>query len=204
MQAATIDMLFERLASRGQGAYGLADVSQLDHALQSAALASEQALGGAMIIAALFHDVGHLMSNVDTDLGSQGIDDRHEEASADVLEPLFGLEVSQPVRLHVAAKRYLCGSEPEYFDKLAMDSVRSLELQGGPMSTSELAEFEAQPLAQEAVALRRIDDAAKVFGLAVPGLESYRELAEKIHFQCKARLARPSAAPGSKGNDEHV
>ena len=96
MTTVTIDLLFERLASRGEGAYGLSDVSQLDHALQSAALASARGLGDQRVIAALFHDVGHLVSDADTDLAAQGIDDRHEEASADVLAPLFGLPVSGP------------------------------------------------------------------------------------------------------------
>lgn len=177
MPSVTIDLLFDRLGSRGLGAYGLANVSQLDHALQSAALAGEQGLGDQMVIAALFHDVGHLVFDDDTDLAAQGIDDRHEEASADVLAGLFGEAVSEPVRLHVAAKRYLCGAQADYYDKLSLDSRRSLALQGGPMSEAELAQFMAQPYAEAAVALRLIDDCAKVSGLAVPGLDHYRSVA---------------------------
>jgi len=180
MQRLTLDVLFQRLETRGTGAYGLSDVSQLDHALQSAALAAEQGLGNAMTIAALFHDVGHLVADEDVDLAAQGIDDRHEEASGDVLAELFGPDVSEPVRLHVAAKRYLCGAEPEYYDVLAADSKRSLDLQGGPMGDRELREFMALPHYEAAITLRRIDDAAKQAGLVVPGLEIYRPIAESL------------------------
>jgi predicted HD phosphohydrolase len=187
MQHVTIDMLFERLATRGIGAYGLSDVSQLDHALQSAALATCRDLGDAFTIAALFHDVGHLVSDDDVSLADQGIDDRHEEASADVLVGLFGHTVSEPVRLHVAAKRYLCAAEPSYFSKLATDSIRILELQGGPMNDIELRRFEAQSGFEAALALRRIDDAAKQSGLDVPVLSSYRSKAYAFAAAVAAR-----------------
>lgn len=180
MQDITLDLLFDRLETRGEGAYGLSDVSQLDHALQSAALAAERGLGDAMTIAALFHDVGHLVSEFDVDLAAEGIDDKHEYASADVLGTLFGPEISEPVRLHVAAKRYLCGADPAYYDKLSADSKRSLSLQGGPMLDEELRRFEALPFYDAALELRRIDDEAKASGLVVPNIASYRLLAEKL------------------------
>lgn len=180
MQNLTLDLLFERLATRGTGAYGLSDVSQLDHALQSAALAAKEGLGDAMIVAALFHDIGHLIAEEDVDLAAQGIDDRHEEASGDVLARLFEPDVSEPVRLHVAAKRYLCGAEPGYYNVLAADSKRSFDLQGGPMSDRELRAFEALPHYEAAIVLRRIDDAAKQPGLEVPGLGSYRAMADRL------------------------
>lgn len=175
----TLDTLFDRLATRGIGAYGLSDVNQLEHALQSAALAAAQNRGDGFTIAALFHDVGHLVADEDVDLASQGVDDRHEEASANVLFPLFGPEVADPVRLHVASKRYLCTVEPDYHSKLSDDSVQSLKLQGGLMSENEVADFEALPGFEAGVALRRIDDAAKVPGLDVPTLDIYRDVAER-------------------------
>jgi len=176
----TLDDLFGRLRDRGDGAYGLSSVSQKEHALQAAALAAEQGLGDAMVIAALFHDVGHLVDDRDVDFAADGIDDHHEDVSADLVAPLFGPAVAEPIRLHVAAKRYLCATEASYFAKLSPDSVRSLDLQGGPMSADEVAAFDAHPFAAQAVALRRIDEQAKVPGRAVPGLESYRDMAERL------------------------
>ncbi|MCR9256459.1 MAG: HD domain-containing protein [Alphaproteobacteria bacterium] len=180
MPNVTIDDLFHRLGNFGEGAYGLALVSQKEHALQAAALASEQGLGDKMVIAALFHDIGHMRDAEDKALADHGIDDHHEDVSADMVEPLFGRAVAEPIRLHVAAKRYLCATEADYFGKLSPDSVRSLELQGGPMSEAEVAAFDANPYAGDAVALRRIDEQAKVQGLAVPGLAFYRGMAEAL------------------------
>lgn len=180
MTSPSMDILFDRLARRGNGAYGLSDVTQLEHALQSADLAGRQGLGDRMVIAALFHDVGHMFTEEDVDLAGQGIDDAHEEAGAQILEDLFGPDVAEPVRLHVASKRYLCTVEQDYFDKLSEDSVRSLELQGGRMSPAEVAAFEAGAHYRDAIALRRIDDAAKIPGKAVAGIESYRPVAERI------------------------
>lgn len=180
MHHTTVRDLFERMASRGTGAYGLSDVNQVEHAIQSAALASGLGLSDEMIIAALFHDIGHLFSEEDVDLASLGVDDHHEDSSADVLLPLFGPMVSEPVRLHVAAKRYLCSVENDYFSKLSTDSRVSLELQGGLMLTDEVRAFEEKPFWQEGVQLRRIDDQAKVPGLDVPELMSYLAMAEAL------------------------
>ena len=95
------------------------------------------------------------------DPAARGIDDVHEELGAKWLAERFGADVSEPVRLHVAAKRYLCTVETDYFGKLSPNSVRSLELQGGLMSADEVAEFRANPFHAEAVRLRRYDEAAK-------------------------------------------
>lgn len=180
MLLASVDELFGRLAARGAGVYGLSAVTQLEHALQSAALAQKQGLGEALTIAALFHDIGHLRTASDESLADRGIDDRHEHAGATILCRLFGPEVSEPVRLHVAAKRYLCTVEPDYFGRLSPDSVRSLGLQGGKLSPAERAAFESEPHFRSGVALRRIDDQAKVPGLAVLGLQHYREMAIRL------------------------
>lgn len=173
MNLSTVEALFERMASRGLGSYGLSRITQLAHGLQSAALARARGLGDAMTIAALFHDVGHLRTARDVHLAERGIDDRHETASAGLLARIFGPEVSEPVRLHVAAKRYLCTVEPAYLERLSADSRRSLVLQGGDLSEDELAAFETEPFHRDATALRRIDEDAKIPDLDVPGLESY-------------------------------
>ena len=103
----------------------------------------------------------------------QGVDDRHEELGHAFLCAWFGPEVTEPVRLHVAAKRYLCGTEPDYFALLSPDSVLSLSLQGGPMSPEEAAAFAALPGARDAVQLRRFDEAAKVKDLETPPVEHF-------------------------------
>lgn len=176
----TTDTLFALLETRGTGRYGLSAVNQLEHALQSAALAIERRLGDEIVIASLFHDVGHLLVGDDVDLADQGIDDVHEETSARVLEKLFGPAVAEPVRLHVAAKRYLCGANPAYLDKLSEDSRTSLALQGGPMSAEEIAAFDRLEYRAAALALRLIDDEAKQPGLPTAGLDSYRAMARRL------------------------
>lgn len=176
----TTDDIFDLMARRGTGRYGLSDVSQIEHALQSAALAAQRNLGDAMVIAALFHDVGHLLAGDDVDLAGQGVDDAHEETSADILERLYGSSIAMPVRLHVAAKRYLCGVNPSYYEKLSEDSRQSLTLQGGPMSPAEISAFDRLDHRAAALALRIIDDEAKVPGLPSPDLETYRPLAKRL------------------------
>ena len=174
------DQIFRVLDRRGAGRYGLSAVSQKQHALQSAQLAAKRGLGDALVIAALFHDLGHLLVGDDVDLAEQGIDDRHEETSANALEALFGKAVAEPVRLHVAAKRYLCAVNPGYHDKLSEDSRRSLLLQGGPMSATEVAAFDKLEHRAAALALRMIDDEAKVAGLPTAGLDDYRPIAARL------------------------
>ena len=180
MRLNSVDEVFDLMATRADGSYGLAGVTQLEHALQSAALAVERDLGDALVIAALLHDIGHLAVAKDVSLADQGIDDRHEDAGPAMLADVFGPEVTEPIRLHVDAKRYLCAVEADYFGRLAPDSVRSLKLQGGPMSADEVAAFAGNPAIKAAADLRRIDDDAKTPGLDVPGLEAYRSMAEGL------------------------
>ncbi|HYG42863.1 MAG TPA: HD domain-containing protein [Bordetella sp.] len=148
--------------------YGLADVSQLQHALQSAALAERNGEPANVIAAALLHDVGHMIHGLGENPAAQRVDDTHEERAAAWLDPHFGADVVEPIRLHVAAKRYLCAMDHTYFGKLASDSVRSLALQGGPMSAEEVAQFERLPYFSEAVRLRRYDDQAKDPAMRTP------------------------------------
>jgi [1-hydroxy-2-(trimethylamino)ethyl]phosphonate dioxygenase len=174
------ERILQLLDSRGAGRYGLSAVTQKEHALQSANLAAKRGLGDALVIAALFHDLGHLLVGDDVNLAEQGVDDMHEETSANALAKLFGNDVAEPVRLHVAAKRYLCAVNPAYYDKLSEDSRQSLLLQGGPMSPVEVAAFDKLEHRAAALALRMIDDEAKVVGLSTPGLDSYRAMATRL------------------------
>jgi phosphonate degradation associated HDIG domain protein len=155
-------------------------VSQQEHALQCAVCADQENADPALIAASLLHDVGHYLHDFTEDAAARGIDSRHEEAGADFLARFFPPEVSEPVRLHVAAKRYLCAVEPDYFDRLSAASVRSLELQGGPMSAAEVAAFEANPHHEAAVRLRRFDETGKVAGLKTPTPEDFAEMLEGL------------------------
>ncbi len=149
------------LQEKGRKQYGLDHVTQLQHALQAATLAEADGGGDALIAAALLHDIGHMVHGLDGNPAAAGIDDRHEELGQRWLARWFGPEATEPVRMHVAAKRYLCATEPDYFARLSPDSVRSLALQGGPMSAAEAAAFRALPHADAAVRLCRNDEAAK-------------------------------------------
>lgn len=164
----SIAWLASLMADKGQRRYGLQDVTQLQHALQSALFAEQSEGSPALITAALLHDIGHMVHDLGDDPAKDGIDDRHEELGHAWLTRWFGPEVTEPVRLHVAAKRYLCAAEPDYFSKLSRDSVRSLALQGGPMSEAEVITYQANPHAEAATILRRFDEAAKVKDLATP------------------------------------
>jgi phosphonate degradation associated HDIG domain protein len=165
--------LLEIFAGRATRRYGLADINQLQHALQSAALAERQGEDAALIAAALLHDVGHMIHDQGEDPAALGIDDRHEQGGAAWLAERFGPEVSEPVRLHVAAKRYLVSTEPDYAARLSADSVRSLELQGGFMDAAAQAAFRAEPHAEAALRLRRIDEAAKDPHASTPSFEYF-------------------------------
>ena len=161
-------MLAALIERKGEGRYGLSDVNQREHALQAAWLAERSGCDAALIVAALLHDIGHMVHDLGENPAADGIDDRHEQIGYDYLEHYFGPAVTEPVRLHVAAKRYLCAAEADYVGRLSPDSVLSLGLQGGPMDAREAAAFTALPHARAAVRLRRFDEAAKVKGLVTP------------------------------------
>jgi phosphonate degradation associated HDIG domain protein len=165
--------LADIIDGRGHGRYGLTDINQRQHALQAALLAETEQAGAALVTAALLHDIGHMVHELGDNPASEGVDDLHEQRGHDWLVRWFGPAVTEPVRLHVAAKRYLCAVDPGYFGKLTRDSVRSLALQGGPMSAAEVATFEALPEYEAAVRLRRWDEAAKVKGLETPGFHHF-------------------------------
>lgn len=166
--------------NKAAGRYGLSAVNQLQHGLQAAALAERNGEPTAMIVAALVHDIGHMVHELGEDPARAGIDDLHEERGANWLARRFGPEVVEPVRLHVPAKRYLCAVDARYFDKLSEDSVRSLALQGGPMSPDEVGCFEKLPYSADAVRLRRLDEAAKDPHAATPRLEHFMHYVDEL------------------------
>ncbi|HTX48495.1 MAG TPA: HD domain-containing protein [Caulobacteraceae bacterium] len=170
-----VEEIFDAFAARGGDAYG-ERVSQLDHALQCAWLAQSEGADDALVAAALLHDYGHLFEGRGHTAEIGARDARHEVHGASALRRWFGPEVTGPIALHVAAKRYLCAAEPGYQDALSPASVLSLEQQGGPFAPAERRRFEARRFASDAVRLRRWDDAGKTAGLSRPGLEHYRSL----------------------------
>jgi phosphonate degradation associated HDIG domain protein len=179
----SITWLVSLLADKGRRRYGLHDVTQLQHALQSAMLAERSGATPALITAALLHDIGHMVHGLGQNPAEGGVDDRHELLGHQFLVRYFPVDVTEPIRLHVAAKRYLCAIEPDYCEQLSPDSVRSLELQGGPMSVPEAAAFEAETHARAAVCLRRCDDAAKVKDLPTPDIEHFVPYLAQCHVE---------------------
>jgi len=155
-------------------------VTQTDHAIQCAALARRDGADDALVAAALLHDVGHLLDLAGGGAYAPGVDLRHEVAGADHLAAAFPAAVTDPIRGHVEAKRYLCAVEPAYATGLSVGSQRSLAVQGGPMTADEAAAFIARPGAADALRLRRWDDAGKVLGLERPEIETYRAVLESL------------------------
>jgi [1-hydroxy-2-(trimethylamino)ethyl]phosphonate dioxygenase len=167
-----VDDIFRLFATKGSSEYGGERVSQLEHALQSAHLAQTESAPPNMIVAALLHDVGHLLADAP--------DASHEEIGKAYVAEHFSDSVSEPVKLHVAAKRYLCATDTQYLGQLSPASLQSLHYQGGPMSDTEQDAFEEETFFREAVTLRHWDDRAKTEGLAVPTLDSYRDMIESL------------------------
>jgi phosphonate degradation associated HDIG domain protein len=177
---ARITHLFDTL---GQRAYSGEPVTQLEHALQSATLAQRADASDALVAAALLHDIGHLVNDQGETPTERGVDDLHQFHGAHWLKGLFGKPVLEPIRLHVAAKRYLCAVRPGYLEALSADSLRSLGLQGGPFSATEAEAFGQVPHAAAAVALRLWDDEAKVAGMKTPTLQEFMP----VLARCAAR-----------------
>ncbi|HEX5294321.1 MAG TPA: HD domain-containing protein [Streptosporangiaceae bacterium] len=148
--------------------------------LRAAALAERDGAGDALIAAALLHDVGHFTGTIPGQELMRGTDNRHSEQGAAWLARWFGPEVTDPVRLHVDAKRYLCATEPGYRALLSPASVYTLGVQGGPMQGAELAEFEASPHAAGACRVRRWDDAAKDPAAPAPSFDHFRPVLQRL------------------------
>jgi phosphonate degradation associated HDIG domain protein len=173
-----VDEIFEAFDRRGGDHYGEA-ITQLEHALQCAQLARDDGAQDSLVAAALLHDYGHLFEGRG-DRAEQGIDAHHEADGAALLKHWFGPEVTKPIALHVAAKRHLCAIEPGYEDSLSDASRLSLRLQGGRFTPEQCRRFEAAPFAQDAIRLRRYDDAGKIQGARVPPLEAYRDMLSRL------------------------
>ena len=179
-QTEAVETLLQTLESLGGELYGGEEVSQATHALQCAALAMKEDAAESLVVAALLHDLGHLVNPKDAGAAAKGIDAAHERVGATYLSRWFGPAVTAPIALHVAAKRYLCRVEEGYLEHLSAASVQSLSVQGGPYTPAEAEAFMAQPFAREAVALRRWDEAAKDPEMTTPALDTFRPMIERV------------------------
>ena len=178
--ADVVDLIRDILERRGDESYLGESVSMTEHMLQSAWIAEQAGETPGVVVAALLHDIGHYTGELGEDYLEQGVDNLHEIAGAAILERWFPPEVSEPVRWHVAAKRYLCAIEPSYLDGLSEASRRSLALQGGPMNADEAAGFASSPWLDTILRVRRYDDGGKVPGRQTPGLSHYLELVREL------------------------
>jgi gamma-butyrobetaine dioxygenase len=175
-----IDELATLFAGPGAEDYLGEAVSQAEHMCQAAMLARATGAGDALVAAALLHDVGHFHGPVTGAALMTGTDNHHSDTGAAWLSRWFGPAVTEPIRLHVAAKRYLCAVEPAYLAQLSEASRYTLSVQGGPMSPDEVRRFEAEPYSADAVHLRRWDDRAKDTTAHAPGFEHFRPVLERV------------------------
>ncbi len=171
-----IACIAELFASEGAAEYLGEPVTQAAHMLQAATLAEQAGAASELVAAALLHDVGHFTGAISGAELMAGTDNRHSDAGAAWLARWFGAAVTEPVRLHVAAKRYLCAVEPGYVGKLSKASVCTLSVQGGPMTGEEVREFAANPQAEAACLVRRWDDQAKDPAITTPPFEHFAPL----------------------------
>jgi gamma-butyrobetaine dioxygenase len=175
-----VQLIGDMFASEGAAEYLGEAVTQAAHLLQAAVLAEADRADDALVAAALLHDVGHFAETMTGRQLMSGTDNRHSDVGADWLAQWFGPEVTEPVRLHVAAKRFLTAVEPGYAKGLSAASVYTLGVQGGPMHEAEIDEFAAQPYAEAACRLRRWDEAAKDPAALVPSFDHFRPLLARL------------------------
>jgi phosphonate degradation associated HDIG domain protein len=172
--------ILELFSARGADNYFGETVSTTQHSLQAAHFAQRAGASDALIVAALLHDLGHLIEAAPDDIAEWTEDAHHEQVGSRWLAKSFGPQIAEPVRLHVPAKRYLCTTDASYLSKLSPASLITLKLQGGPMSAAEIERFTAEPFHHDAIRLRHWDDAGKVAGLATADLEHYGTLIQGL------------------------
>ena len=177
-----LNLIFGLYETYGNEDYIGEPVSQIEHMCQSAQLAEKKGFDEEVILAAFFHDIGHLFSHLQSteSMGGFGAK-RHEQIGADYLRKLgFPEKIAKLVENHVQAKRYLTFRYPEYYEKLSEASRQTLVYQGGPMDESEAEAFEKDPLFEASLKMRTWDEEAKLEFVPLPDLGKYREMAERV------------------------
>jgi len=156
-----VPFILDLFAKRGAEEYMGEPVSMAQHMEQAAACAEADGASDELVIASLLHDIGHFVGDFPIDALENGIDNFHENAGAEFLAPYFNKAVTEPIRLHVPAKKYLCAVDKSYYERLSEASKQTLAVQGGFMDEAEIKAFESKPYYQEAVKLRKYDDGGK-------------------------------------------
>lgn len=169
--------IFER---RGGEEYLGEPVTMAEHMLQGATIAEQNGMPEDVIVGALLHDIGHFTSEFGTYAPTDTEDRHHEDAGAEVLAPFFPSVITDCVLYHVAAKRYLCATKPEYFKRLSPASVHTLELQGGPMSAEEVVEFEQNPNLEKIIQVRYLDEAGKRDDMQTPDFQHFAPMVQRV------------------------
>ncbi|UWQ16025.1 HD domain-containing protein (plasmid) [Aliiroseovarius sp. M344] len=169
--------IFER---RGGEEYLGEPVTMAQHMLQGATIAEQNGQSEEIIVGALLHDIGHFTSEFGTYHPDDTEDRHHEDAGAEVLEQFFPSVITDCVRFHVAAKRYLCATKPSYFKRLSAASAHTLELQGGPMTGEEVAAFEENPNLDQIIAVRYLDEAGKRDDMETPDYWHFAPMVQRM------------------------
>jgi phosphonate degradation associated HDIG domain protein len=175
-----VDHIEDVFKRRGAESYLGEQVTMAQHMLQTAQCAEQAGADDSQIAAALLHDIGHYKNEIPETSLAKGIDNYHEEAGANFLEDYFPISVVEPIRQHVAAKRYLCAVKSDYFERLSAASIHTLNLQGGPMNEGEVKEFEKNVFLEQCINLRYWDEDAKDPERIHPAFSYYRPLVESL------------------------
>ena len=170
----------ELFSEHGGDLYGGEAINQKTHGLQCAQLAQDEGAPPYLIISALLHDIGHFLHDEFEAAQARGEDRFHENLGADYLARWFGPEVTEPIRLHVDSKRYLCATRPDYYDRLSAASQHTLRIQGGAMNDEEVADFENNASYKDAIKVRLWDDGGKDPVMKTADLDYFLTYADKI------------------------